>query len=257
MRSIAHTPFLLLIGLLVLASYARAEEPASEPAPYQEFKAYYDAKANGIGIGTVLISLQAEDAGRYRYQQESISSGIARLFGGGTSVESSLWRFDQGQIQSLEYRSEREDGDDDDNARLIFDWDQHRVSNIGAGEHWDIALPDGAIDRLTMQLAMLVDLRQGKTSFSYQVPRQGRIKDYSFTLLGQDEVELTSGIYNTLKVGRTNDDQDQSWIWCAPELDYFPVRFLKQKQSGIKLELILRKLDFAPFGDATSLEVVP
>jgi hypothetical protein len=35
------------------------------------------------------------------------------------------------------------------------------------------------------------------------------------------------------------------------------VRFLKAKESGIKIKLELRKLDFAPFGDATSLEVAP
>ena len=41
-----------------------------------------------------------------------------------------------------------------------------------------------------------------------------------------------SNIYRTLKVGRTNDDKDQSWVWSAPELDYFPVRFLKKKKSA-------------------------
>ena len=64
-------------------------------------------------------------------------------------------------------------------------------------------------------------------------------------------------MYKTLKVGRTNDDRDQSWVWSAPELDYFPIRFLKKKQNGIKIELVLRKLDFAPFGDGNSLEVEP
>jgi len=108
-----------------------------------------------------------------------------------------------------------------------------------------------------MQLAMLFDLRDGVTRFDYKVPRQGRIKDYRFALLGEEDIELTSGVYRTLKVARTNDDKDQSWVWSAPELDYFPVRFVKAKKSGIKIKLELRKLDFAPFGDATSLEVAP
>jgi hypothetical protein len=75
--------------------------------------------------------------------------------------------------------------------------------------------------------------------------------------MGEEKIELTSGVYRTLKVGRTNDDKDQSWVWSAPELDYFPVRFLKKKSSGLKLRLELRKLDFAPFVDTKTLEVAP
>ena len=95
-----------------------------------------------------------------------------------------------------------------------------------------------------MQLAMLFDLREGKTVFKYRVPRQGRIKDYEFALVGEDTTELDSGSYRTLKVERTNDDRDQSWVWSAPDLDYFPVRFLKRKKNGMRMELVLRELEF-------------
>lgn len=245
------TASLLLAAVLVNHSFADAEQP------YPEFVAYYDANANGFDIGTVTISLKQEGAGRYVYRQESSSSGIVALFSSDKSVESSRWRLQDGHIQVIEYQSQREGGDDDDNAHLMFDWERAKVKNIGAGEHWEIDLPAGAVDRLVMQLAILFELRDGATRFDYQVPRQGRIKDYRFALLGEDEIELTSGVYRTLKVGRTNDDKDQSWVWSAPELDYFPVRFLKKKKSGIKIELVLRKLDFAPFGEVESLEVAP
>jgi hypothetical protein len=108
-----------------------------------------------------------------------------------------------------------------------------------------------------MQLAMLFELREGATGFAYQIPHHGRIKEYRFALMGEEEIELTSGAYRTLKVGRTNDDKDRSWVWSAPELDYFPVRFLKKKASGLKLRLELRKLDFAPFVKTNTLEGAP
>lgn len=247
----------LFAGALLLAAGVTGASAADSAQPYPEFIATYDASANGIGIGTVTISLTREGEDRYLYKQESSSSGILSLFRSEDALESSRWQLVDGHIQPLEYRSRREDGDDDDNAHLLFDWQTHKVRNIGAGKHWEIALPDGALDRLVMQLAMLFDLRDGVTKFDYKVPRQGRIKDYRFALLGEEDIELTSGVYRTLKVARTNDDKDQSWVWSAPELDYFPVRFLKAKKSGIKIKLELRKLDFAPFGDATTLEVAP
>ena len=255
-------PYYSRFNALLLAGLLLAVTPfnfagADSNQPYPEFVAQYDAMANGFGIGGVTISLRRNGKDKYLYQQESHSSGIAALFGDNKSIESSLWQLDDGRIKVLEYQSQHKGGDDDDNEHLLFDWDNTTVRNIGAGEHWEIPLPANTLDRLVMQLAMLFELRNGKTEFNYQVPRQGRIKNYSFELLGEDEIELTSGMYKTLKVGRTNDDRDQSWVWSAPELDYFPIRFLKKKQSGIKIELVLRKLDFAPFGDGNSLEVEP
>lgn len=241
--------------LLVLAPFSLTF--AGEEEPYPEFVALYDASANGINIGTVTISLRQKGSGRYLYKQESHSSGLASLFRSDKSEESSLWRMQDGRIQVLEYQSSRAGGDDDDNAHLVFNWETARVKNIGAGQQWEIDLPDDGMDRLVMQLAMLFELRDGATRFTYHVPRQGRIKEYNFALYGEDEIELTSGVYRTLKVGRTNDDRDQSWVWSAPELDYFPVRFLKEKKSGVDIQLTLKKLDFAPFGKATSLEVAP
>ena len=248
---------LLLIASLVLLIASTGRSFGDGEAPYPEFIANYDASAGGFGVGTVTVSLKHEGGGRYLYTQETRSSGIISWFSSGDAIETSRWQLKDGRIQPLEYQSQREGGDDDDNEHLIFDWDKGKVRNTGAGEHWEIDLPPGTLDRLVMQLAMLFDLRDGATRFDYQIPRQGRLKDYRFALLGEDDISLTPGVYHTLKVGRTNDDKDQSWVWSAPELDYFPVQFMKKKKKGITMELELRKLDFAPFGDATTLEVAP
>jgi len=227
---------------------------AGSSDPYPAFTATYDASANGIGIGTVQVSLTHEGNHEYLYRQESESTGIAALFGNKDSTQESRWRYRNRHIQVLDYRSRRRGGDDDDNEHLEFDWKTHRVKNTGAGKHWEIPFPDGAMDRLVMQLAMLFDLREGKTELRYQVPRQGRIKIYTFALAGEETLELDSGRYRTLKLVRTNDDRDKSWVWSAPELNYFPVRFLKHKKSGIKIELVLRKLEFLPGSHAPGVE---
>jgi hypothetical protein len=247
---------LLIVGLVLLMAGTGRSFGDGE-APYPEFIAHYDASASGFGVGSVTVSLKHEGGGRYLYTQETKSSGIASWFSAEDAVETSHWQLKDGRIEPLEYQSQRKGGDDDDNEHLIFDWGKHKVRNVGAGPHWEIDLPPGTLDRLVLQLAMLFDLRDGATRFDYQIPRQGRIKDYRFALMGEEDINLTPGAYHTLKVGRTNDDKDQSWVWSAPELDYFPVQFLKKKKSGITIELELRKLDFAPFGDAKTLEVAP
>lgn len=242
--------WLLLAVIAVPGVYA-------DELPYPEFIAEYDASVNGIGIGTVTVSLKRDGEGRYVYRQESESKGLVSLFTGADSLEVSHWELRDGQVAPQEYRSQRKGGDDDDNEHLLFDWENGRVRNIGAGEHWAIDLPAGTVDRLVMQLAMLLDLRDGKKEFVYRIPREGRLKEYRFALMGEDRIELTAGVYRTLKVMRTNDDNDRNLVWSAPELDYFPVRFLKHKKNGLKITLALRKLDFAPFGESETLEVAP
>ena len=235
----------LLILLYTTTSAAGGDDP------YPEFIAYYDANANGLGIGSVEVSLTRTGADQYLYQQKMNASGLAALFGPGSSSESSRWRYLDNRIQVIEYRSQQDGGDDEANAHLVYDWDTLRVKNTGTGKQWDISMPEDTIDRLVMQLAMLFELRAGKTTFSYQFPRKGRIKQYDFKLVGEDMTELDMGRYRTLKVTRTDDKKDHSWVWIAPELGYFPVRFVKQKKAGVKIELLLRKLEFLPDDAAT------
>ncbi len=222
-----------------------ATPAAGDVPPYPLFTAAYKASAGGFNIGTVEVSLTRTGADEYLYEQKSVTGGIAALFGSDNATESSRWRFRNDAIEVLEYRSQRKGGDDDDNAHLVFDWETLRVRNIGAGKHWEITVPKNTIDRLVMQLAMLLDLRKGDTVFRYRIPHQDRIKAYDFEVVGEEVIALDSGTYRTIKVQRMNEDRDRSWVWSAPALDYFPVRFLKQKKSGIRIELVLQKLKFA------------
>jgi len=237
---------LLASCIVVLLAGAGSGPVADESDPYPVFVASYDATANGLSIGTVQVSLTHTAENEYLYRQESDSTGIAALLGNDNSTQESRWRYLDKRIQVIDYQSQRKGGDFDDNEHLVFDWKKRRVSNKGAGEHWEIPLPEGAVDRLVMQLAMLFDLRDGKTELSYKVPRQGRIKIYEFGLIGEETLNLKSGSYRTLKIQRKNENKDKSLVWIAPEMNYFPVRFLKHKKSGVKVELVLRKLEFLP-----------
>jgi hypothetical protein len=93
-------------------------------------------------------------------------------------------------------------------------------------------------------LALLFELRDGSTEFQYPVAHQGRIKQYRFKQTGKEKIELPMGEYNSLIVERLDEDRDKSKIWIVPELNYFPVRYLKHKKSGVKKELLLREVKF-------------
>jgi hypothetical protein len=232
----------LQMVLLMLAFLSPAS--ATDSQPYPEFNAIYDARVNGIPVAEASFSLHKLDNGDYVYQKKTTSVGIASLLGKKVSIASSRWRFTNNRIQVLEYQSSNEDGDVDDNLHLIFNWETAHVENVATDDPWQTKMPKGTLDKLVMQMALLIELRDGDTEFQYPVAHEGRIKQYRFRQVGKETIELPIGEYDTLIVERLDDDRDKSKIWSAPELNYFPVRFLKHKKSGVKLELSLRKLKF-------------
>jgi hypothetical protein len=217
---------------------------ATDSQPYPEFTAVYDALINGVPVAEVSFSLHRQDNGNYVYQRKLKSVGIASLFGKKVSSATSRWRFTNNGIQVLEFQSSSEDGDADDNLHLIFNWKTARVKNVSTADPWQTKMPEGTLDKLVMQLALLFELRDGSTEFQYPVAHQGRIKQYRFKQTGKEKIELPMGEYNALIVERLDDDRDKTKIWSVPELNYFPVRFLELKKSGKKKELLLRKLKF-------------
>ena len=228
--------------LLVLAFLSPAS--ATDSQPYPEFTAVYDARMNGIRIAEASFSLRRLDNGDYVYQRKLTSVGVASFFGKKVSTATSRWRFTNNWIQVLEYQSSNEGGDADDNLHLIFNWETAHVKNVSTADPWQTKMPAGTLDKLVMQLALLFELRDGSTEFQYPVAHEGRIKQYRFKQTGKEKIELPMGEYNTLVVERLDDDRDKTRVWSVPELNYFPVRFLEHKKSGVEKELSLRKLKF-------------
>jgi hypothetical protein len=217
---------------------------ATDSQPYPEFTAVYDARLNGFLMAEVSFSLYQQDNGDYVYQRKLKSVGIASLFGQKVSTATSRWRFTNNWIQVLEFQSSSEDGDIDDNLHLIFNWKTAHVKNVSTADPWQTKMPEGTLDKLVMQLALIFELRDGSTEFQYPVAHQGRIKQYRFKQTGKEKIELPMGEYDTLIVERLDDDRDKTKIWSVPELNYFPVRFLELKKSGKKKELLLREVKF-------------
>jgi len=246
LSSRSATQRILAVALVWLATLASQVAAAGTEEPYPEFIAEYIVRVNGIKVGEATFSLQRDGADEYIYRQHSKATGVGALLGADESTQSSRWRYVDGKIQPLEFRAQRKKGDDDDNVHLFFDWRQMEVVNRGAGEHWKIRLPEGALDSLVMQMAMLFDLRDGKKRLEYAVATRGRIKHYQFEVTGQETIELPFGRYPAIRAQRRDDRKDDSLVWGAPALNYFPVRFIKKKKAGIEVELLLEKLVFDP-----------
>lgn len=225
------------IFLLALAVFCVSVTQAESTVP--TFKAHYDVRINGIKVAKAEFSLVHQGDNEFLYEQKSEAIGIASWFKREKVRETSRWKLTGQGIQPVTYRYSRKGGSDDREVELQFDWEKHRVENRVKNQPWSMDIPDGTLDKLVIQIAMLLGLQSGQDHFKYPIADGGRLKHYEFKVVGKETIELTSGKVDTIKLARLDDDRDQTFIWAAPDMQYIPVRFLKIKKSGLKYEIRL------------------
>ncbi len=205
-----------LAGLLSLA--ARAGVPG-------DFAAVYELSLNRFGIGEARVALSAQPDGRYDYRSHTRPIGLAKLFRADQVQESSLFTLHKDRIRPLEYRFDHTGSKKGRHAYLRFDWQAGEVSNTVEGHTWQMDIPEGALDKLVVQVAVMMDLSAGKEKLTYAIADGGKLKEYHFAVIGEETIRVPAGEFRTFKIERVRKDFDRTThLWCAPALGYLPVR---------------------------------
>lgn len=221
----ACLPGALGLAWLLFSALAHAE--------FRPFSAHYELLLNKLPVGSQSLGLHntGED-NRFHFQAEIKPSRLGKLFRNDSRTESSNFTWDKGII-SERYRLIRK-GDNSRYADLTFDWSKQQVVNDVDGERWRMPIPDGTLDKLNVQLALMHDLSQGKRDLSYQIADGGRLKQYRFKVMAEQTIHTAGTKFTTLKIVRIRNDQDRiTYLWCARELDFLPVQIQQtEHQTG-------------------------
>ncbi len=199
------------------------------------FSASYKVSRGAIGIGTARIALTRETGGGYHYTSHSWPSGWAGLFNKDRRHETNSGQYTDGRLRPEKYHYLRTDGDRERVAHLTFDWKAMQVENNVAGSRWKMSIPEGTQDKLSTRLGMMQALGTGETDFSFDVADGGKLKQFHYQVLGKETLELPAGTFDTVKVAERRDGaRHETWVWCAPALNYLPVQILRQKQNDTR-----------------------
>jgi hypothetical protein len=77
---------------------------------------------------------------------------------------------------------------------------------------------------------MMLALQQDKKDVTFNVADGGKLKEYRFKVVGQETLEVPAGTFATVKVTKLrNNKKRQTYVWCAPELNYLPVRIWQRE----------------------------
>ncbi len=198
----------------------------------EQFDATYILSVGPLELAEMTRKLHPKGNGSYIYESNSKAIGYARWFTKSVLVERSEWIYNNRQLRPLIYSYDRTgDKKKERHVKLIFDWQNGRVTNIINDDPWKMELPVTAQDKLLYQLALVNDLRLGKrTQLEYNVADGGSVKVIKFEIVGEERIKTDIGEFDTLKV--KTEGTRTTTLWCAKALGYFPVLIEQHDDRG-------------------------
>jgi Protein of unknown function (DUF3108) len=208
------------------------EFPALQAASLPSFDATFQIMRGSLRLGTTEVSLSVEGDGVYRYESHTWPSSWISWLLNEDLRELSRGIIEAAGIRPLFYHYQRSGRRSTRTAELTFDWKTSTVVNNVADSTWEMTVPDGTLDKLSTQLGIMMELQNGTTGKTFAVADGGKLKEYAFEVIGTETVELPAGRFETVKLNRVGESREKlTYIWCAPELHYLPVRILQRKQD--------------------------
>lgn len=211
-----------------------------------DWEATYSVRQGTIEGGQAVQRYTAAD-GRYRLTLDVTPGGVVALFTQETFHDESSGLVDDGDLRPQRYVHVRAGGRKQRDYEYRFDWQAGQVAEVD-GDRPPAVLQPGTLDELTYVEALRRALADGKTGLTLPVlyGSDGEIRDYRLQTLGEEEISTPAGRFRTIKVQRTQAGGKYTvTLWCAPALDYFPVRIDRHKRGRSQGTLLLSSFEAA------------
>jgi hypothetical protein len=234
-----------LLAFLITQSPA-ASPPAASPAaaaspsPASDsriaaFSANYTADWKTINVGTSDLELKEDtEPGRYLYTWTITARGIFRLYRAEVTQKSWL-SINADHVRPEKYRAE----DGSSTASLDFDWSAKRARGTSENKPVDLSLEDGTQDVMSIQVEVMLDLKNGNLPKTFQILDNDEIKEFIYTQEGTANIRTALGQLDTVIVAsqRTGNNRILR-MWFAPSLGFVPVQAERTRDG--KLEFAMR-----------------
>ena len=240
-----YLPGLLLLTVTLASATLQA-------ATMPDFEASYTLKRGNLRIGSATVLLRTDADSGYLYESHSWPVRWVSWFLKDQLKQSSRGKITADGIRPVRYRYQRSGGSRDRKDDIVFDRENNTVKNIAAGRTWETDMPPDTIDKLVSQLGMVFALQQGKKDVTFNIADDDEIRQYHFKVVGHETLTVPAGTFETVKIIklRKKKKKRETYIWCAPALNYLPVRIWQHETDDAEYTSELKS-----FSEA--LRVVP
>ena len=210
---------------------AEAVPPPLNPLPPRLDLRYQLRYGLAAGEQTLLWVSQGD---RYTLTSVAAATGLTGMFYRGRFVQTSRGRITPRGLQPEEFWDQR--GEKRSSAR--FDNEQGHLTltpEKGAPRHFTYSGPVQDALSLLVHLSLTAPPPDGP--FTYTVFNGKKLRDYTYQVLGEVELETAIGPLRTLRLERTDQSDGRFEVWLAIDHYFLPVRLLRSDDKGNEVEL--------------------
>ncbi|WP_133011020.1 DUF3108 domain-containing protein [Marinomonas flavescens] len=225
-----------LLTLPISPAYSATSSQDSFLTPYSAV--YSTIWKKGITMkvkGTQTLSKQANGTWQFSFTADNFFASLS---------EKSTFIVKNHQIIPTHYLYQSSAFGKKRKAELFFDWTKNRVRNDIKNKPWNMSIKPNTVDKLSVQLQIREDLKQGKDNFDYLIADGGYTKNWRFKRLKTENIETKFGEISAIKMIRTDnkDSNKQTSFWFAPKYDYLLVKLTHKEKGGDSYTLDIESL---------------
>jgi len=215
---------------------AATAQPPSAGDGVAPFSASYQADWKSINVGSSTLELKQDGLpDRYVYTWITSARGVFRVLYSSDLVYKSWFSVSGGQVRPEKYRGAEGSATVD----VDFDWDRHLATGDSEGKPVEIKLQPGTQDLASIQVQVMLDLRNGNLPNIFHIVDKDELKDFIYTREADARIRTALGELDTVVVASSRTGNDRVLrMWFAPSLDYIPVQ-AERTRAG-KLEFAMR-----------------
>lgn len=208
--------------------------PQSKPTP---FVATYTVAWHGVTAGTSTLELSETAPQSYVYTSTDTAWGIFRIVFPHALRQSSRFRISDGKIEPLSFEA----AGPGNPVTARFDWQDQRVSGMAKGKPLDLKLQPGTQDPLSVQIAIMLELKSGDAPESFWMLNTDEIDRFEYARRGEATLDTPLGKLRTiLYTSHAPGSNKTTWLWLAPSLDYMPARAEQRVKGSTQISLAIR-----------------
>lgn len=226
----------LSLSLAIMASPAAgAQTPSAPESGITPFSAHYLADWKSINVGTSDLELKQDaEPGHYLYTWTITARGIFRLYRDQVTQKSWL-SIIANHVRPDKYRAE----DGRSTVNLDFDWDAGTVRGTSENKAVDLKLKDGIQDVMSIQVEVMLDLKNGNLPKTFQIIDKDQPKEFIYDQEGTANIRTALGQLDTVIVSSRQAGNNRILrMWFAPSLGFVPVQAERTRDG--KLEFAMR-----------------
>jgi len=223
------------LGAMLLAG------TVAQTAELKPFTASYSVAWRGITAGAATVSLTQPTPDQWLYTSQVVARGVFRAVMPGQISQRSELRLQHDGIQPLHYTVSGPE-----RARpqeLTFNWTTLRVAGTAGDKTVDAAIEPGTQDDLSVQVALMHELNQGRTPSGFRIFNDRGLREYDYRREGTATLETALGSIETViyHSGRAGSDRVTRY-WCAPSLGYLPLQVQQKRGERVEVTMSIQKL---------------